>query len=444
MIPERYFERRQIREALEFARGGGIAVHRNFDHYDGHRSGRGLEMIKPFLHVIGRRPLLEEWGRRCGLRPEWIQPEKRRDVAHYDVFGEFAQQLIDRLTMPLNVADEFRRFAGVRSPLYAHLSSATADDDKLLALAGHAGRGQPAPNLLFAAVHYLLLTDAHHRLAAYYPSVGGSEVPDGNTFPFFRQFCLEQSIPIKKLIGERGVRTDEVGRSASLLPAFETIARRARRPLALIEVGASAGLNLNFDLYAYDYGAAGRVGDRSNPVHLAVDVRGDIEPPLPGPDRFPAVASRIGIDLRPVDVRDPDQTLWLEALVWPDQWWRSDLLRAAIGAARAQPATIVSGDLLEVLPALLESVPRDVALTVYHTYAVYQLTAEARDRLTALLAAVGARRDLFWLSLEWFSSGRPLLELSAWQGGQRSDSVLAACHEHGQWLQWLDSSNLSG
>src|SRR5215831_20707846 len=95
---ERYFERREIREAIAFAEAGGIAVHRNFDSYDGRLSPRGLAMRKPFVHVIGLRPHLEEWGRRHGLRPEWIQPEKRRRVAHYDAFGAFAQALIDRLT----------------------------------------------------------------------------------------------------------------------------------------------------------------------------------------------------------------------------------------------------------------------------------------------------------------------------------------------------------
>ena len=94
---ERYFERRQIREAIAFAERGGIAVHRNFDTYDGRLSPRGVVMRRPFVHVIGLRPLLADWGRRHGLRPELIQPEKRRRVAHYDVFGTFAQSLIDRL-----------------------------------------------------------------------------------------------------------------------------------------------------------------------------------------------------------------------------------------------------------------------------------------------------------------------------------------------------------
>ena len=94
-LRERYFERRQIKEAIAFAEGGGIAIHRNFDHYHG-TTIRGLTRERPFLHVIGLRRPLEEWGRRHGLRPEWIQPEKRRRVAHYDVFGTFATDLISR------------------------------------------------------------------------------------------------------------------------------------------------------------------------------------------------------------------------------------------------------------------------------------------------------------------------------------------------------------
>ena len=93
--PERYFARRELRDAILFAEAGGVAIHRNFDHYDG-STVRGLVRRKPFLHVIGLRPVLEEWGRSYGLRPEWVQPEKRRNVAHYDVFGEFAEALIER------------------------------------------------------------------------------------------------------------------------------------------------------------------------------------------------------------------------------------------------------------------------------------------------------------------------------------------------------------
>lgn len=96
-MKEAFFERRQVREAIAFAEAGGIAVHRNLDSYHGRPSARGVLMERPFVHVIGLRPQLEAWGRRYGLRPEWIQPEKHRRVAHYDIFGPPAQALIDRL-----------------------------------------------------------------------------------------------------------------------------------------------------------------------------------------------------------------------------------------------------------------------------------------------------------------------------------------------------------
>ena len=95
-LRERYFERREIKEAIAFAEAGGIAIHRNFDTYHG-STIRGTVRERPFLHIIGLRSVLEEWGRQHGLRPEWIQPEKRRKVAHYDVFGPHAQALIARL-----------------------------------------------------------------------------------------------------------------------------------------------------------------------------------------------------------------------------------------------------------------------------------------------------------------------------------------------------------
>ncbi len=99
-LEERYFDRDEIHEAIAFAEAGGIAVHRNFDFYHGTQHRRGFPMQKPFLHVIGLREVLEQWGARHGLRPEWIQPERHRKVAHYDVFGEFAERLIKRLTRP--------------------------------------------------------------------------------------------------------------------------------------------------------------------------------------------------------------------------------------------------------------------------------------------------------------------------------------------------------
>ncbi len=96
-LAERYFDRDEIHDAIAFAEAGGIAVHRNFDFWHGGRSARGWIMRKPFLHVIGMRPVLTEWATRHGIPAEAIQPEKRRRVAHIDVFGTFAEALMRRL-----------------------------------------------------------------------------------------------------------------------------------------------------------------------------------------------------------------------------------------------------------------------------------------------------------------------------------------------------------
>ena len=95
--PERYFGRREVREAIAWAEAGGIAVHRNFDHYHGTPSARGFVMTRPFLHVIGLRPALEDWAHANGVPLEAIQPEKRRRVAHIDVFGDYALRLLARV-----------------------------------------------------------------------------------------------------------------------------------------------------------------------------------------------------------------------------------------------------------------------------------------------------------------------------------------------------------
>ena len=94
---ERYFERRQIKEAIAWAEAGGIAVHRNLDRYDGLRSEGGRVMRRPFLHVIGLRPVLEEWALREGVPLLAIQPERKRRVAHIDAYGPYAQALVTRL-----------------------------------------------------------------------------------------------------------------------------------------------------------------------------------------------------------------------------------------------------------------------------------------------------------------------------------------------------------
>ncbi|MFB6224727.1 MAG: DUF2332 family protein [Haloarcula sp.] len=166
------------------------------------------------------------------------------------------------------------------SPLYAHLCRNAATDQDVRNLAATAPEGREAPHLLLAAVHYLLERNQDHRLAAYYPTlVAEPRDPDTDCFPAFREFCLNRADDIRPLLRSRRTQTNAVRRSAVLYPAIARVACDTEGKLALVELGPSAGLNLLFDRYRYDYD--GRVvGHSESPVTIKSTVRSG-DPPLP-------------------------------------------------------------------------------------------------------------------------------------------------------------------
>ena len=252
----------------------------------------------------------------------------------------------------------FARFAEEASnggcPLYTALAEGVSDDTHVLDIASSARR-PPVPNLVFAAVHFLLLRRVAHALSSFYASLTPDPSPAGDAYPHFRDFCMEHESELRDLMSTRLVQTNEVARCSYLRPAFAFIADETQgRPLSLVDVGASAGLNLLWDRYAYDYRGHGSAGDRNSPVRIAVEVRGDNRPPIPHDS--PSVAFRTGIDLNPVDVTDPDSALWLRALVWPGHERRADRLQAAMSLALSDPPALVAGNALNLLPAILASV----------------------------------------------------------------------------------------
>ena len=345
------------------------------------------------------------------------------------------------------LAAEFRRFATLEgrgaSPLYERLALGVADDEGLLALAAKGRAEQPAPNLLFAAVHLLLLGGIRDELAAFYPSVTESAPATGDPFPHFRRFCYQHANGITATLQERRVQTNVVERCGLLLPAFGIIARRSGgKPLHLVEVGASAALNLLWDRYRIDYGGGRQWGRASSSVHIETELRGAGEPPLPEADLV--IAARTGIDLNPIDVRDMDAVQWLRALVWPEERRQLQRLDAAVALARTAPPTLLTGDALDLLPGVLGRAPHGLALCVYHTHTLNQFSAEARKQFADLLAEVGAGRDLYWLSSEYRPTPdgdiRPTLTLVAFEDGRRKEQILAYCDHHGRWLEWLSSA----
>ena len=345
--------------------------------------------------------------------------------------------------LPLEIlSHSFEQFASHVSqqacPLYARLSGAVAADPELLALASHARRGQPVPNLFFAAIHFLLLKGVQHPLSAFYPSVSGVIERNADPYPTFRSFCLEHREEIRLLLATRLVQTNEVGRCACLLPAFALIAPRTQgQPLSLVEIGSSAGLNLLWDRYSYDYGEGRRYGALSSPVQIACTLRGNRLPPFP--TVLPEVTWRLGIDLHPLSVSDPEAKLWLQALIWPENAQRAERLQQALHLTEQEPPSIMAGDALALLPSVLASVPQETTLCVFHSLTVNQFSREARERLTLLLAEWAAKRLLFRVSLESYGGAEPLLELTTWRNDLATKQTLAVCDSHAQWLEWQET-----
>jgi len=339
---------------------------------------------------------------------------------------------------PARLARHFRSFGreavGADSPLYARLSELVADSPPLLGLAARSA--EATPMVFLAAVHDELLRDPGHELAAYYPTAGGDRAPDDGLAGTAEAFCAARAGELAATLATRRTQTNETARCAGLLPAFAAVA--GGRPLAQIEIGASAGLNGLWDHYAYDY--AGRpAGDASSPLRIACELRGAVVPPLAAP----AVAWRRGIDLSPVDVTDPRDVRWLHACLWPDQPARHARLEAALAVARERgPVEIRRGDALALLPALIEGAPAGALVCVFHTAALAYFKPEQITALRKLLERV--ERDVAWvggeapgvLIGERRTDGVPLhFALSAGRPGALER--VGRMGHHGGWLEWF-------
>jgi hypothetical protein len=345
-------------------------------------------------------------------------------------------------TATSELAAVFTRFAADRcgryAPLYAHLASRIAGDRELLAIAAHARSGQSQPDLMLAAVHYLLARQPGSPLARYYPTLNPDPVPPGGAFQEFRGFCLAHRDELAALVDSRLVQTNEVRRCCYLFPAVMLAARLAApMPLALVEAGASAGLNLGLDDYAYDYGTGTIVGDPESPLTLQCELRGGTPPPLALP--APNITWRAGIDLNPLDPLDPDDAAWLRALVWADHPGRARLLDRALHAAAARPPTAVhAGDATTLLPALIESAPPDAAVCVMHTAFLAHLAPPDRAHFQHQVAALSAERPVYWISAETRADpAEPRLRLATCVNGTiAGQQALARYQSHGAWVEW--------
>ncbi len=324
------------------------------------------------------------------------------------------------------VAEEYLVFAEDAadvSPCFDAWGRGVADDPEVLAWIDALPPLKRQPNIVFAAARW-------HGVPAPGPYAG------------LRTALLTDDGAIRATILERRTQTNEVGRLATLVPLFARIAAEELAPLALVEVGASAGLCLYPDRYAYRWATAD--GEVALPLAGAPELTCRVVGPAPLPDRHPGVSWRAGVDLNPLDVTEPDATAWLANLVWPEEDDRRARLRSASAVAAAQPPDLRTGDLLDALPGLVEEAAAYGVPVVFHSAVIAYLEPADRRRYAELVTGLVAAGACRWVSNE---GPRVLPEVTVAGLGEPpapaqfvlglDAQALAWAHGHGTSLTWL-------
>lgn len=343
--------------------------------------------------------------------------------------------------------DLTRHFANLaddasRSPFTAMLSQTIAQLPEIAELLASAPPEQQNPVLLLAALHEQVLAEPDCDLAAWYPSV--TDAPrTGDITAALLAHCRAHASALRSTLATRHTQTNEVGRCGVVLPVLGMVAAEVG-PVALVDVGTSAGLNLHLDRYSYDYAPGGRVGPASD-VHLHITTEGDV----PVPTEVPEVRARIGIDPAPVDPTDDTATRWLRACIWPDQHDRFERFDAALDIARRQPADVRRADAVGGIAAAVADAAVRAHPVVMNSWVLNYLSSADRRAYVDRLDTLGAAADLSWVFVESpaVTSGLPYpdhlrgrhgstVQLVRWRDGVRRVDHLASCHPHGYWLHW--------
>ena len=321
--------------------------------------------------------------------------------------------------------------ADLGSPLYASLLESAAkdlDEDGAVAsvLQGFEGEPETAalPLRFMAAVHRLVLDDTLPELGEHYPSAGG----DGDVaaaWPLFKAALVEHQETLRELM-THGCQTNEVGRSAALLGGFLEVAHRSRLSLRLLEIGASAGLNLQWDRYRYE-SLEGAWGNPSSPVRFVSSF--DVPPPL---NRSADVVSRKGCDLNPIDVSSEAGALSLRSFVWADQLIRLGLLDGAIEVARQSPVEVERSRASTFLEREANPV-RGAATVIFHSVFIQYVEEAERQRIAEAVADAQRRSTpqapVYYLRME---PRNGVFEIRLGE-----DELLAVSSAHGTGVVWL-------
>lgn len=310
------------------------------------------------------------------------------------------------------------------SPLYQVLARGVAEDDELLELAAGIEHA-PRQNLLFGAVQHLLGND--DDLATFYLSRTSDPAPAELAFEPFKSFALDHRDEILEIGRTRFTQTNEVKRMAVMLPVLMAEADRLGEPVHLVEVGTSAGLNLCFDRFAYNFGG---VKFGTSEVELETTPQGAITIPT----RAPYVQRRVGIDINPIDVSDPDDVRWLESLIWPESAERRKRLRVAVRIRRTVQIQMVGADGSSAIGSVLDGLPTSGPAVVFHAFTLNQFDEEARSRFDDGLRAAASKRSLSRIGFEYWEKGTKWPQVRVGVTQDDLEPRLEA-HPHGEWLR---------
>ena len=320
-----------------------------------------------------------------------------------------------------DVVDAYADFAADarhESPCFTAWAEGVAADPEVQAWLADLPVLKRQPNLVFAAARW-------HGVPAPGPYAG------------LRDALLADDGTIRATIRARATQTNEAGRLATLTPAFAML---GEGPLALLEVGASAGLCLFPDRWSYRWRTSGGLVEAGSGPALDCVVDGV----LPTPVVVPRVAWRGGLDLHPLDVTDADQMAWLTTLVWPEHHDRRRLLATAIEVARADPPSIATGDLITDLPALVDEAARHGTVVVFHSAVVAYLDPADRTRFHELMTGLVAGGRCHWVSNEGKNVLPPVTSTGPEVPEERRTFVLgvdgravAWTHGHGRAMTWF-------
>ncbi len=348
------------------------------------------------------------------------------------------------------LAEVYRHFGEIdaagTSPLYERVAVALSESGEALRAIEAAPARRRHPTVILAALHDLALAGRAPALAAAYAAADGDAAAGAAI-----EVLLRMTDSVVAIAVRRPVRASETGRCAVLYPAIAEAARRAGADaVGLIDVGCSAGLNLNVDRVGITYGNGPSLGDPSSPVQLSASIVGGR--PVPA-GAIPEVVARVGVDLDPVDVTDPEEARWLRACLWPDQPERAARLEAEMALAATAPPLLLRGDAAGVLPGAFARVPAGALPVVLTTWALSRFPLESRLRFLHRLDEAATGRAVAWVSAEGVgvapaiptlgdrrASGHSIIGLAVFGHSALRAEAIGRCWSRGRLLAWLADS----